>query len=79
MMKKYFPNKAAPIMGRIKRYMRKQKVTQAEMAKNLFDGKHTQISDRIVGNTEMSLSEYMAICEYLDVPYDFFMKREDGF
>lgn len=62
---------------RIVWYMQKVKVSQAELAEKCFDNVKVQlVNRRLVGRTDLSIGEYMAICDYLGVPYDLFMSDD---
>ena len=41
----------------------------------MFDGVPLQINLRLKGKSKLTIGEYMAICEWLDVPYDTFLKK----
>lgn len=76
--KEYFDYNEALIRENIVKYMAKKGIKQTDLAYNLFNAEPIQISNRLKGKCKLTAGEYMAICDYLDVPYCKFMTRERG-
>ena len=74
MGKQLYREKASPVMDKIKAEMKRKGITQQELADNVLKtGVQHQISDRLNCKLGMTVGEYMAICEYMGVSYDYFM------
>ena len=77
MGKKKLRGVATPVLTKIQRELKYRGISQQEIAdKVLMTGVQHQVSDRLTGKVGLSLDEYMALCDYIHVPYDYFMKGE---
>ena len=74
MGKQLYKDKADPVMKKIRAEMKSRGITQQELADQVLKtGIQHQMSDRLNCKLGMTIGEYMAICEYMNVSYDYFM------
>ena len=64
---------AKPVMQRMAAYLKDNKVTQTEVAREVLGGTPEYMNNRLTCKLPMTVSEYVAICDYLKVSYDRFM------
>lgn len=65
---------ARPVMQRMYDYIRANKVSQTEIAREILGGTPDYMNDRLTCKRQMTVAEYIAICDYLHVKYDSFMQ-----
>lgn len=65
---------ARPVMQRMYAYIRANKVSQTEIAREILGGTPDYMNDRLTCKRQMTVAEYVAICDYLHVKYDRFMQ-----
>jgi len=77
-----FPENDKAIGKAITAYLKTKKITQVGLVDACYGNRinKDQLNRRLRGDNKISVGEYMAICEYLNVPYDYFMKggKEDA-
>lgn len=67
---------AKPVMQRMAAYLKDNKVTQTEVAREVLGGTPEYMNNRLTCKLPMTVSEYVAICDYLKVSYWEFMKGD---
>lgn len=76
-MGKKVPNELArPVMQRMSAYLKANKVSQTEIAREILGGTPDYMNNRLTCKLEMTVAEYVAICDYLKVPYSQFMTSD---
>jgi transcriptional regulator with XRE-family HTH domain len=74
---KFFHEETKEVGRRINRYTKAKRVTQEDIAKKCFPNVDSQlIYRRFAGLKELTIGEYIAICDYLEVPYDTFLEYD---
>lgn len=70
----YHLEKEEPVVREIRTYIQAKGISQRELAEVIIGGKAKQMNYRLNNHNSLSLGEYIAICDYLGVPHDFFVK-----
>lgn len=75
---KLFNETSKTVGKRITLYLREVGITQLELATKCFPGVTVQmVNRRLNGAADLTVGDYMAICDYLNVPYDKFMVKPE--
>lgn len=72
----YHLEKEEPVVREIRKYLQARGISQRELAEVIIGGLAKQMNYRLNNKGSLSLGEYIAICDYLEVPHDFFMRDD---
>jgi len=72
------PENATFVMNNIAKAIKKKKITQEEVAVEALQVTRALFNDRLKCRRAMTISEYIAVCDYLGVPYDEFFKKGEN-